>query len=159
MTTIVHNSKITSCFSIGNSLISSSTINNESTESTALGSVATASCPRVSCPLSSSSCERALLMMMLRRVRWSGRVCPVDRVATGRMESTAVGGHSRRRPPAVPGGGDGKLRDKGDGGGGRKLPTAADSGTRPTGIARTPRAFARERAAFFTARQGLPWVF
>lgn len=50
---------------------------------------------------------------MLRRVRWSGRVCPADRVATGRMESTGVGGHSRRRPPAVPGGGDGKLRDIG----------------------------------------------
>lgn len=88
---------------------------------------------------------------MLRRVRWSGRVCPADRVATGRMESTAVGGHSRRRPPAVPGGGDGKLRDIGDGGGGRKRPTAVDSGT--TGVARTDGAFARGRVGFFTVRQ------
>lgn len=68
--------------------------------------------------------KRRALLMMVRRVRWSGRVCPASRtrVATGRMESTAVGGHSRRRPPAVPGGGDGKLRDIGTWWWGAKAP-------------------------------------
>lgn len=110
------------------------TNNNQNTESTALGSVAAAaSCPRVS--LSTYmwySVERRALLMMVRRVRWSGRVCPANRtrVATGRMESTAVGGHSRRRPPAVPGGGDGKLRDIGTRWWGAKAPDRRVDGLR-----------------------------